>query len=43
MKGNTLNNLKEGDARKQLKEGGCPAHTQGIRNTLTQTQESEMC
>ena len=43
MKGNTLNKLKEGDARKQLKEGGCPAHTQGIRNTLKQTQEREMC
>ena len=24
MKGNTLKKLKEGDARKQLKEGGCP-------------------
>ena len=30
MKGNTLNKLKERDARKQLKEGGCPQHTKGI-------------
>ena len=39
MKGNTLKKLKEGDARKQLKEGGCPEHTQGIGHTLKQTQE----
>ena len=39
MKGNTQNKLKEGDARKQLKERGCPAHTQGIGNTLKITQE----
>ena len=27
----------EGDARKQLKKGGCPEHTQGIGHTLKQT------
>ena len=43
MKGNTLNKLKEGDARKQLKEGGCLEHTQGIGYTLKQTQERGMC
>ena len=37
MKGNTLNKLKEGHARKQIKEGGCPKHTQGIGHTLKQT------
>ena len=30
----TLNKLKEGDARKQLKEGGGPQHTKGIGCTL---------
>ena len=39
VKGNTLNKLKEGDVRKQLKEGKCPEHTQGIGHTLKQTQE----
>ena len=37
MKGNTLNKLKEGDARKELKEEGCLEHTQGIGHTLKQT------
>ena len=37
MKENTLNKLKEEDARKQLKEGKCPKHTQGIGHTLKQT------
>ena len=37
MKGNTLNKLQEGDARKKLNEGGCPEHIQGIVHTLTQT------
>ena len=37
MKENTLNKLKEEDARKQLKERGCPEHTQGIGHTLKQT------
>ena len=37
MKGNTINKLKEGDAQKQLMEGGCPEHTQGIVQTLKQT------
>ena len=31
-----LNKLNEGDARKQLKEGGCPQHTKGIGCTLKQ-------
>ena len=43
MKGNTLNKLKEGDAQKQIKEGGCPEHTQGIGYTLKQTKERGMC
>ena len=30
----TLNKLKEGDARKPLKEGGCPQRTKGIGCTL---------
>ena len=34
MKGKTLNKLKEGDAREQLKEGGHPERTQGIVHTL---------
>ena len=37
MKGNTLNKLKEGDARKELKEEGCSEYTQGIGHTLKQT------
>ena len=37
MKGNTLNKRKEGDARKQLMDVGCPEHTKGIGRTLKQT------
>ena len=36
MKVNTLNKLKEGDARKQLKTGGCPQRTKGTGCTLKQ-------
>ena len=35
-KGNTINQLKVGDARKQLKEGGRLEHSQGIMHTLKQ-------
>ena len=43
MKGNTLNKPKEGDARKNIREGECPKHTQGKRHSLKQTQERGMC
>ena len=35
----TLNKLKEGDARKQLKEGGCAQHTKGIGSTLKKNSQ----
>ena len=35
-KGNTINQLKVGDARKQLKEGGRLEHSQGIMHALKQ-------
>ena len=37
MNGNTLNKIKEGDARKQHKEEGCPEHTKGIGHSLKLT------
>ena len=36
-KEDALNKLNEGDAQKQLKDGGCPEDTQGIVHTLKQT------